>query len=240
MILAHHLSQAEETAAEMKRVLRPTQMMKCKDDAQNSAIHNRYFMVVRSEDRDRDRDYDVVWAKTIDKCISMKACTPETDKLGKRYRLDDIEDLSHKRPFLLKLISQEAGDVFVEAPDQPVWDSYLKGCRKLLNLAEPDPYHRVSVQFPFCKETIAAADDDPSKSTPAQQQQQQRKPRPTPRQELVDIYTLHNPRKLDDVDRLISDWSTKPECVARGGVQALLEMVRAKYGVTAAEFDLDS
>jgi hypothetical protein len=54
-------------------------------------------------------------------------------------------------------------------------------------------------------------------------------PKPTPRKELMEIYKKHNPRKLADVDRLISEWSTRPECIKRGGVAALLKKVRAKY-----------
>ena len=53
--------------------------------------------------------------------------------------------------------------------------------------------------------------------------------KPTPRKELMDIYKKHNPRKLADVDRLISEWSTEPKLVRRGGVAALLMNVRAKY-----------
>tara|TARA_Y100000590_G_scaffold448479_1_gene585201 strand:+ start:1 stop:2205 length:2205 start_codon:yes stop_codon:yes gene_type:complete len=48
----------------------------------------------------------------------------------------------------------------------------------------------------------------------------------TPRKELIDIYTLHSPDKVDDVDRLIAKWALKPKL---GGVQGLLERVRQKY-----------
>ena len=93
---------------------------------------------------------------------------------------------------------------------------------------------KASVVTPVVPDTEAPpAEGDPPESTPPAQQQ--RTPRPTPRKELMDIYKQHNPRKLADVDRLISEWSTKPECVARGGVQTLLKKVRAKYGVTVVE-----
>ena len=47
---------------------------------------------------------------------------------------------------------------------------------------------------------------------------------PTPRKELIEIYTRFNPRKVGDVDKLISEWSLKP-----GGIPKLLAKVRGKY-----------
>ena len=115
-----------------------------------------------------------------------------------------------------------------EPEPEPVWDEQERWDEDNPPPSMPD------ARFSVMPDTEAPpAEGDPPESTPPAQQQ--RTPRPTPRKELMDIYKQHNPRKLADVDRLISEWSTKPECVARGGVQTLLKKVRAKYGVTVVE-----
>jgi hypothetical protein len=70
---------------------------------------------------------------------------------------------------------------------------------------------------------------DPRDSVMLPEEAEPPEAKPTPRKELMDIYKKHNPRKLADVDRLISEWSTNPECIKRGGVATLLKKVRAKY-----------
>eukprot|EP01043_Picozoa_sp_COSAG02_P054588 COSAG02_NODE_6203_length_3732_cov_1.726122_2_plen_626_part_00 len=76
---------------------------------------------------------------------------------------------------------------------------------------------------------------DPRDSVMHPEEDEPPEAKPTPRKELMDIYKKHNPRKLADVDRLISEWSTKPECIKRGGVATLLKKVRAKYLIEKPE-----
>ena len=45
-----------------------------------------------------------------------------------------------------------------------------------------------------------------------------------PRQELLEIYTRHNPRKVADIDQMMAEWASQ-----QGGVAAMIPRIRAKY-----------
>ena len=128
---------------------------------------------------------------------------------------DDLYDARLKR---LQRETEPLIDDDVEAPDDDETHNGDRG--EVADDPPPDmPDARDSVMPEAQPPARRSSEDDADQSL-----------KPTPRKELIEIYAKFNPRKVEDVDKLLSEWALKP-----GGIPKLLAKVRGKYQIDDPE-----